>query len=59
MCLLPAKWVYIFILRKTQFSIPVIVCSTTRAVGRTMNLPAEYEMHLVEAIERIGLDRVG
>lgn len=39
--------------------IPVIVCSTARAVDRTMNFPAEYEMHLVEAIERIGLERAG
>jgi hypothetical protein len=58
MCLPPPKWVYIFNLRKAKFLIPVIVCSTTRAVGRTMNFPAEYEMHLVEAIERIGLERV-
>jgi len=48
---------YIFNLRKVKFLIPVIVCSTTRAVGRTMNFPAGYEMHLVEAIERIGLER--
>lgn len=58
MCLPPPKWVYIFNLRKAKFLIPVIVCSTTRYVGRTMNFPAEYEIHLVETTERIGLERV-
>ena len=58
MCLPPPKWVYIFNLRKAQILIPVIVCSTTRAVNRTMNFPAEYETHLVEAIGRIGLEKV-
>lgn len=58
MCLPPPKWVYIFSLRKAKFLLPVIVCSTTRAVGRTTNFPAEYEMHLVEAIERISLGGV-
>jgi hypothetical protein len=58
LCLSPPKWVYIFFLRKAEFLIPVIVCSATRAVGRTMNFPAEYEMHLVEAIQRIGLERI-
>ena len=59
MCSPPPKWVYIFNFRKAQFQIPVIVCSTTCAVDRTMNFPAEYEMYIVEAIERIGLYRVG
>ncbi len=57
MCLSPPKWVYIFIFRKAKFLIPVIVCSRTRAVGKPMNFPAGYEMHLVEAIERMGLER--
>jgi hypothetical protein len=55
MCSPPPQWVYIFNFRKAGFLIPVIVCSTTCAVDRTMNFPAEYEMYLVEAIERIGL----
>jgi hypothetical protein len=50
--------VYIFNLRKVKFSIPEMVCYPTRAVGRTMNLPADYKMYLVEATERIGLERV-
>ena len=58
MCLPPPKWVYIFIHWKAKFFIPVIVCSMTRVVSRTANFPAEYEIHIVEAIERIGLERV-
>ena len=58
MCSSPPKWVYIFNFRKAKLLIPVKLCSATRAVGRTTNFPAEYELHLVEAIERIGLERV-
>jgi len=58
MCSPPPKWVYISNLRNAISLIPVIVYSTTRAVGRTMKFPAEYETYLVEAIERIGLERV-
>lgn len=41
-----------------QILIPVIVCFMTHVVSRTANFPAEYEIHIVEAIERIGLERV-
>jgi hypothetical protein len=50
--------VYIFSFRDASLLIPVIVWSATRAVGRSMHFPAEYEIHLVEAIERSGLERV-
>lgn len=58
MCSSPPKWVYIFSFRNANLLIPVIVWSATRAVGRSMHFPAEYEIHLVEAIERSGLERV-